>query len=445
MATVSAELDTSALSDSGSSARAFTLLALLTLAVVFSFLDRVILGLLITPIRADLALTDIQFSTLFGLIFAGPYVLASLFSGRLADRLRRLSVLRAAILLWSSSTLLSMLATSFWHLALARILVAVGEAALLPCAYSLLADRFQSRHHGRAYSVLIMGATVGTGIALVFGSALYEVIAATPFYHIPLIGMVKPWQMTFLVVGAPGIVLALVIGGLPEPARRNVGAGDEVLSFGAALRGFSRHWQAYVALILGFSLSAMSLQTVQIFGVQHFVRNYGMSLTEAGFRIGLPVVLLGPCGLWAGGWLNDYWRGRGRGDASFLVGALSATGLLTGTALAMLLPSQGVAQAALLMVGFFSNFPFGAAASGMVSITPQRARGTIAALYTLFATLFGAGLSPFITALLADRLFQSEAAVGLSVAIVSGLSSIVAIVLFLWGRPYMRRAFAAFI
>ena len=86
---------------------AVALLGLLTLAMVFSFLDRVILGLLIKPIRSDLTLTDTQFSLLFGLVFAGPYVVASLISGRLADRFRRLSVLRGAILLWSASTILS--------------------------------------------------------------------------------------------------------------------------------------------------------------------------------------------------------------------------------------------------------------------------------------------------------------------------------------------------
>lgn len=418
------------------------LLGLLTLAVVFSFLDRVILGLLIKPIRADLGLTDTQFSMLFGLIFAGPYVLASLFAGRLADRFRRLSLLRWAIMLWSVATLLSMLATGFWHLAAARILVAVGEAALLPCSYSLLADRFPRGHLGRAYSVLIMGATVGTGIALVFGSVLYDAIAVVPLYHVPFVGDVRPWQMTFLVVGLPGIVLALVIGMLPEPQRNEGGAPGDALSLRAALQGFAKQWKAYVPLVLGFALSAMSLQTVQIFGVQHFVRTYGMTLTEAGFRVGLPVVLLGPCGLWLGGWLNDYWRAKGHGDAAFLVGVLAATGLASGTALAMLAPASGMAQAALMLVGFFSNFPFGAAASGMVTITPQRARGTITAFYTLFATLFGAGLSPVITALVADHLFASELLVGRAVAIVSAVSSIVAIGLFLFGRPHLRRALA---
>lgn len=442
MATTNASPDMRIATDSRDMRRAVTLLGLLMLSVIFSFLDRVILGLLIKPIRADLALSDTQFSLLFGLVFAGPYVLASLLSGRLADRFRRLSILRWAILLWSASTLLSMTATGFWHLAAARVCVAVGEAALLPCAYSLLADRFDARQLGRTYSILIMGASLGTGIALVFGGTLYDAIAATPLYHVPLIGDVKPWQMTFLIVGAPGILLALVIGALPEPPRRHAGGKDEALPIGAALRGFSRHWQAYLALIIGFALSAMSLQTVQIFGVQHFVRTFGMSLGEAGLRVGVPVVILGPCGLWVGGWLNDRWRGRGHLDASFLVGVLAAAGLLTGTVIAMLVRDMLLAQGALLILGFFSNLPFGAAASGMVSITPQRARGTITAFYTLFATLFGAGLSPFVTALITEHVFHSEASVGPAVAIVSVLSSVVAASLFLWGRPYIRRAFA---
>jgi sugar phosphate permease len=107
---------------------------------------------------------------------------------------------------------------------------------------------------------------------------------------------------------------------------------------------------------------------------------------------------------------------------------------------AMLTRNLMLAQAALLMLGLFSNFPFGAVASGMMSITPQRARGTVTALYTLFATLFGAGMAPLVTALLTDHVFASEQSVGYSVAIVSTFSSLVAISLFLWGRPYLRRA-----
>jgi MFS family permease len=419
---------------------AVVLLGLLTLAMVFSFLDRVILGLLIKPIRSDLTLTDTQFSLLFGLVFAGPYVVASLISGRLADRFRRLSVLRGAILLWSASTMLCMMATSFWHLAAARLCVALGEAALLPCAWSLLADCFAPRQLGRAYSIMIMGANLGTGVALIFGGALYEAIAAMPLYHLPLIGAIKPWQMTFLVVGAPGAVLALIIGAFPEPPRRGIGPKDEPTGVREALGSFARQWQAYLALVVGFALSTMSLQTAQIFGVQHFVRTYGMSLAEAGLRIGVPVAVLGSCGLWIGGWLNDYWKAKGRSDAAFLVGTVSAIGLLTGTMIAMLTRNLLLAQSALLMLGLFSNFPFGAVASGMMSITPQRRRGTITAIYTLFATLFGAGMSPLLTALLTDRVFASEQSVGHSVAIVSTFSSLVAILLFLWGRPYLRRA-----
>ncbi|MCT2401204.1 MFS transporter [Novosphingobium sp. HK4-1] len=429
--------------DSRPSPGTIALLVLLTLAVVLSFLDRVVLGLLIKPIRSDLGLSDTRFSMLFGLIFAGPYAIATLAAGRLADHFRRLSILRAAIMLWSVATMFSMLASSFWSLCAARILVAMGEAALLPCAYSILADRFSRAQLGRAYSVLIMGATVGTGIALVFGSALYAAIAGQPFYDLPLIGQVKPWQVTFLVVGAPGVFLSLALGAMSEPARSGSRADLEPMRFIAVVRSFLCRWQVYSALLLGFGLSAMSLQTIQIFGVQHFVRSHGMSLAQAGLQVGLPIVLLGPFGLWAGGWMNDHLQARGKGEAAFLVGIVAAMGLGLGTIVAMVSRNSALAALALWIVGFFSNFPFGAAASGMVSITLPRARGTITALYTLCATVLGAGLSPVLTAIVADSVFHSENAVGLAVACISAASSLTAIGLFTWARPHLRNAIAA--
>jgi MFS family permease len=419
------------------------LLALLMVAMILSFLSRVILGLLIKPIRADLALDDTQFSLLFGLIFAAPYALSSLFMGSLVDRRRRLSVLAWAIFLWSAATIASMAASTFWMLAAARMCVAIGEAAVLPCAYSLLADRFPPRQLGRAYSTLIMGANFGTGIALVFGGSLYDALATVDVYSLPLLGAIKPWQMTFLIAGLPGLALAIAIACLPEPARQFSSKQEEPISMGEALRGYARFWPAYAAFVIGFAFAAMSLQTVQIFGVQHFVRTFGMSLGEAGLRIGLPVAIVGPVGLWVGGWLNDRWRGNGLRDAPLRVGMVSATGLLISTALAMGARDISVAQAALLFVGFFSNFPFGAAASGMISITPQRARGTITAIYTLTATLLGAGMAPLATALITDHVLHSEAKVGFAVAIVCGLSSIFAMLLYLFGRPALLRASAA--
>jgi MFS family permease len=419
------------------------LLALLMIAMILSFLSRVILGLLIKPIRADLALDDTQFSLLFGLVFAAPYALSSLFMGSLVDRRRRLSVLAWAIFLWSAATIASMAASTFWMLAAARICVAIGEAAVLPCAYSLLADRFPPRQLGRAYSTLIMGANFGTGIALVFGSSLYDVLATVDAYSLPLLGAIKPWQMTFLIAGLPGLALAVAIACLPEPARKFSSKQEDPVGMGEALRGYARFWPAYVAFVIGFAFAAMSLQTVQIFGVQHFVRTFGMSLGEAGLRIGLPVAIVGPVGLWVGGWLNDRWRGRGLRDAPLRVGMVSATGLLISTAIAMGARNIPVAQAALLFVGFFSNFPFGAAASGMISITPQRARGTITAIYTLTATLLGAGMAPLATALITDHVLHSEAKVGFAVAIVCGLSSISAMLLYLFGRTALLRASVA--
>src|SRR5262249_8001326 len=146
----------------------------LTLAYVVSFVDRQILGLLVGPIQQDLHIGYKQLSLLMGLTFAVFYTLFGIPLGRLADTGSRRSLIAVGITLWSVMTAGCGLPRSFWQLAVMRVGVGVGEAALSPSAYSLIADYFPPQRRSMAISVYTMGIYLGSGLAFVLGGLVVK-------------------------------------------------------------------------------------------------------------------------------------------------------------------------------------------------------------------------------------------------------------------------------
>lgn len=413
---------------------------ILMVAYVLSFMDRVILGLLVGPIRADLGISDTRVSLLYGFAFAIFYTGLGVPIAWWADRANRRNIIAAGIFLWSLMTAACGLARGFWELFLARVGVGVGEATLSPAAYSMIADSFPEQQRARALSVYFIGLPVGVGLALLLGGYVIQLVSASPEYTLPLVGTVRAWQVTFFVVGLPGILVALWLMTVPEPARRLPGVQAGV---GDTLGFMSRHWRAYAAHILGFSTLGLVLNTYQIWAPQYLVRVHGYSLGEAGFAIGAIVAVLGTAGIVLGGILADRWRARGRTDATLRVGLVAAVALTPLGAICTITPDAATMLAVFLPIGFFTSFAYGAGAAALTVLTPGPMRAQASAIYLLFVNLIGIGLGPLLTALLTDYVFQDDRAVGQSVAVVAGLSPAVAAALFAWGLPHFRASIAA--
>ena len=202
--------------------------AILMLAYVLSFVDRQILNLLVEPIRRDLDITDTHMSLLMGFSFAVFYTICGVPIGRLADRKSRRGIIAIGVLVWSLMTALCGTAKTFWHFLVFRIGVGVGEAALSPSAYSLIADSFPPKLRGTAMSVYSMGIYIGSGLAFLLGGLVVKFASAQGDVELPVLGMVRPWQLIFLVLGAAGVLFAAVLLLIREPSRKGVGAGVEV-------------------------------------------------------------------------------------------------------------------------------------------------------------------------------------------------------------------------
>jgi MFS family permease len=198
---------------------AWVTVAVLFVAYIFSFIDRMIIGLLVEPMKADLNLSDTQISLLQGLAFAIFYTLVGLPLGRLIDRAARLRVAAVGVALWSIMTMACGLAGQYWQLFVARMGVGVGEATLSPAAYSIISDSFPQRRMGLAMGVYGLGSAVGAGLAFIIGAAVIQLVTSAGTLTLPLIGEVRAWQATFMIVGLPGLVIAAVLAMMPEPAR----------------------------------------------------------------------------------------------------------------------------------------------------------------------------------------------------------------------------------
>ncbi len=416
-------------------AYAWYVVVVLTLAYTCSFIDRQILTLLIEPIRRDLQVTDTQVSLLGGLAFSILYTTLGMPLARLADQTHRRNLMTIGVAVWSLMTAVCGVARGFWGLFAARVGVGVGEAALSPAAFSLLADYFPANRLARAASIYSTGVYFGAGLALMIGGAIIQMISTAPTREVPLLGPVFPWQFTFLVVGLLGLPIALLMLTIREPRRRGAvtradGSADGAASSWPALRSFMReNRRALVCHIGAFTLFGTAIGCYLFWSPTLMMRNHGWSASQAGFTVGAMMFVLGTAGVYCGGWLADRLTGAGRQD-----GILRAAfiGMACGLPFMIATPLIDDPQLATISLGgaiFFMAFPQGLPSAALQIVTPNPLRAQMTAVYFFIGNLIANGFGPTIPALLTDYVFKDPGmmryALAIVIAVVLPLSLIV--------------------
>lgn len=422
-------------------------LGLLFITYTFSFIDRQVLGVLVGPIKTDLALSDFQFSLLQGAAFAILYSIMALPFGRLADAGNRKWIMSIGVLGWSIATVGCGLAKSFWSLFSMRMAVGVGEAALSPAAYSTITDSFPTEKLTGALSTYKAGAIVGGGLALALGGAMYDYFASIEGgLVLPLMGSVAPWQATFVAVGLPGLLLAALLAFTREPKRkgllRDEAAGTaRSLSVGDVFRYmFVQHRQLYVSIFGGCALLAVVSYGYSSWFTEMLIRNFGLSRTQAGSLFGSVVVVAGLGGVLSGPLMVGFFRRRGVLDANMRVLMLIAIGLLPGAVLAPQMPSYSLALTLAAIVIFLQGAYIGVAAAAVQMVTPNQMRGQATALYIFCVNMLGLALGSTLVAITTDFVLGDESALKHSLSLVSACLVPLAALLFWRGISAFRQA-----
>lgn len=400
---------------------AWYVIAILTLANVSAFIDRQVLGLLVGPMRRDLGISDTQMGILYGLAFALFYTLLGIPLGRLADRGSRRLIIGLGIAAWSVMTVLCGMARTYNELLVARFGVAIGEAALAAPALSLIADYFAPSRRATALSVYSLGIYLGAGLANLVGGAVLARLDETTTLVWPIVGEIRPWQSVFVIVGLPGLLVAVLMATVREPRRRETGQPTDAASFRIAdvLRHLAANRRTFVCHNLGYAVFALVNFATAAWLPTNLIRTYGWTASKAGLTLGALTATVGVLGVVVGGRVADGMLARGQTDAKLRVGVIAAIGNLACGAAYTLAPTATLSVAALVPYNFFASFAFGAAVAAIQEITPNRMRAQVGALFVSTMTLIGLGLGPSIVGVLTDRVFGNDADVRYSLLAVT--------------------------
>ena len=395
----------------------FVVIVLMAL-YIFSFVDRMIIALLVAPIKAELNLSDTHIGLLQGLAFAVFYTFVGVFLARLADNWNRTKLIAIGVLLWGLATALSGFAAGFATLFLARIFVGIGEATLGPAAYSLISDYFPVEKRPRAMSVYTAGMYLGVGLALIFGGLVINLVGQNGTVDLPFVGPLSAWRAVFVAVGIPGLFFFVLIRlAVREPPRREVGA--EAPTFAAFMSYFNSRRRLYLGHILGFAFLVMYSYSFAAWMPALIVRTYGLSPADSGLWLGVVILLTAPAGVMIGSVISQKLRANYGNGAALRVGVISAFSAMIPAILLTLAPSFWLGLVLIGITQFLITLPFGVAPAALHEVTPNQYRGQIIAIYLFFINLIGLGLGPLLVGLITDHVFGDESLLRYSMLIIA--------------------------
>lgn len=402
-------------------------LMLLAIIYVFSYIDRLVISVLIEPIKAEFLVSDTMIGLLTGVAFAIFYTGFGLPLGRLSDRIGRKMVIAVACIVWSIFTMLSGIVTSFLMLLLLRIGVAIGEAGASAPSVAMISELYPPRLRARALAVFGLGPALGAVLGIGFGGILAEMYG---------------WRTTLIIVGAPGILIGLILAftvkapkvitstpaGLPE---------EGMLRTAYTLLKIPSFWQ----IVATGGAAAITGYAIQMWTPSFMIRSHQLSIQEAGMLMGLGGGVLAVLGTLVCGYVTDKLAAK---DPGWQLGtALLGTVISIPFAITFYLWPAGTA----FMIGntsiptgflFYMGFAFFGVwwtvpcFSAMSRILPvnQLAQGT--ALFFMSVTLLGAGLGPVVAGVISDLLYSMMGTEGLRYALVATTSLLLVPCFFLF-------------
>jgi MFS family permease len=283
-----------------------------------------------------------------------------------------------------------------------------------------------------------MALFVGTGAAYIFGGTVIGLSSAQSEWMLPVVGTIRSWQLVFFIVGLPGILLALVMFTVAEPARRGAGAEAnkvplrEVFAFAKANRG------TLLCHHVGLALLAFSANGAAVWIPSFYIRHFHWSAAATGQALGL-VAMFGALGAVLGGWLTDHLAKRGHKDACMRVALLASVTWFPAGIAYILVPDALLSMIVLTVAVIVNAGSFAVAPAALMEIAPARMRGQVGAIYLFVNNFIGLGLGPTAVAIFTDYVFHDDNMVGYSLLVVTSTAHLLA-ALILWAglKPFVR-------
>ena len=386
-------------------------MAVYVVTLMFLFLDQGVIAQLVTPIKKDFGLSDTDVGWLLGPATVIFFAVVGLPLARLADSKSRKLMLACGIAVWSLATAACGLAQGFWHLFICRFFVGAGGSVNGPATYSMIADFFPPRLLPAALTVLQIGFFVGVAAAPIIGSSMITLATQLAASPLPVVGQVHPWQIVFVFVGLPGVVVALLMLTVQEPPRRlrpsDAVAGTMPIS--EVIRFLRSKWGVYGPMFYGLAPGVLFLGAVQGWYATFFERTYHWTTAEWGLRFGPVTAVATVVGLPAGLLLNSYFARRGRDDTNILVLVIGQGLAAPFAVFGPLMPDPWLALIASGVVGLGGTIGAASQNAAFQLITPAPIRAQATALY-LFVFTLGLGIGPLVLGWITDHVFGDESA-----------------------------------
>jgi len=402
-------------------------LFLLMVVYIFNFIDRQILVILQESIKEELSLSDKQLGLLSGFTFAIFYVVCGIPIARMADRYNRVNIVSASIAVWSAMTAISAFVGNFWQLLAARIGVGIGEAGASPPSHSIISDYFPHEERGRALSFYSMGIYIGILIGFLLGGWINQFFG---------------WRTAFLVVGLPGILMAVVVKlTLREPPRGQLDDGDHAeapdsnivvdLKWLWSLRSFR-----YAAFAAGFNafLGYGALNFMPSFAI----RIYEVPIGLVGTWLALIAGLAGAAGVYAGGHMSDHLGKRDDRWAYWVAGISTlAAGILL---LPMMLSGdQYVMWSIYALVALSQSMFLGPTIAMAHALVGPRYRALSSSVLFFILNIIGLGFGPLTVGAISDALAPSMGVDSIRWAIMStAMAAFIGAALYFNAARYVR-------
>ncbi|WP_286265756.1 spinster family MFS transporter [Thalassotalea atypica] len=379
-------------------------LVLLTIVYSFNFIDRQLLAILQETIKLDLQLSDSQLGLLTGFSFAVFYVTAGIPIARWADRGNRRNIISMSLFLWSLMTAVSGFVQNYLQLLLARIGVGVGEAGGSPPSHSIISDIFPPEKRAGALGFYSTGVNVGILFGFLLGGWLNEYFG---------------WRVAFIVVGTPGILLAIIVRmTLAEPIRgmaENRQASIEKSSFRSVLKLL---WSrvSFRHFALASALNAFVSYSLSSWTASFMIRIHGMSTGELGTWLALIIGVGGAIGVFGGGLLADKLATK---DKRWYVWLPGLVGFIALPFLILFCLADGMYAALMSMIvpAILANVYLGCVIATTHGLVGLRMRAMSSAILFLIINIVGLGLGPWSVGILSDYLIPTYQAESLRYAI----------------------------